>query len=709
MTSTAAKTMSTQESRAAKVNANKPVTFSIGDTTNPATAADSKYATKAKAERAGTVSFDLPTSKSAAAPTSAYAPTDIVQQVCGNFGRWQLRTILLIFLCKIPSAWFMACIIYTAPTPRKGDYFCRPPAQMNVSGAGPHGRATAPAWVRMPSPVSDERGTDRRFYMDACNIYEERLQLDFAANHANYSNPFEEPNVVQLPNGSLSLTVNVLPCDHFEHNSDYISLVSQFDLVCSRQLLISMTQSFHGLGAFLGALLVQHALKHVSPHYLMFVGMLFQIFCGCITGLVTNFQLHIYFRCLTSIACTVMMSAGQVILMDITAGRAKTIVTTLSELFWGIGLILLPGISIFFDSWSYLYVAISSSVVILVFMHKWIADSPRWLLRHNKLDRALKQLLNSAAFNNRSIPLDLDSKLASYAKQLQQMDADAPRYWSIWDKSTERKYIYCMHGVWVGAIILHNVMLLMIRSLGMEYIHVNTACVGFSEILGIFLGLYFILYTRRRWLWCGQLMIVAGTVTYLIWLVPSSLKSSRRVAIEMLFWMFLKFANAVTFAVLATCTGEIVSPEKRALLMFSVLIHSRFWLIFGPSISVTMQIHNLIPITVLTSLALATGILLCFLDRSFRNTEQPRIAKVPTPNTYRRNSSLELLRRASTSTVGSSSGYTNSGFYENDLTISISDLWLVNTQFETIMEQDVSASESEATECEQKVEEKPKC
>lgn len=38
---------------------------------------------------------------------------DLVGKINGNFGRWQLRTVLLIFLCKIPSSWFMACIIYT--------------------------------------------------------------------------------------------------------------------------------------------------------------------------------------------------------------------------------------------------------------------------------------------------------------------------------------------------------------------------------------------------------------------------------------------------------------------------------------------------------------------------------------------------------------------------------------------------------------------
>ncbi|XP_004535657.1 solute carrier family 22 member 8 [Ceratitis capitata] len=625
-------------------------------------------------------------------------PNDIVQQVCGNFGHWQLRTILLIFLCKIPCAWFMACIIYTAPTPQKGDYYCRPPsAPLNASGAQEI-TTYMPAWVRMSQPVSDERGTDRRFYVDACNIYEEQLQRDFAASHANYSNPFEEPNVEQLANGSLVLRVNVLPCEHFKHNSEYISLVSQFDLVCSRQLLISMTQSFHGLGAFIGNLLAQHALKHVNPRRLMLTGMFFQIFCGCITGLVTNFQLHIYFRCLTSIACTVIMSAGQVILMDITAGRTKTIVTTLSELFWGIGLILLPGISIFFDSWSYLYLAISASVIILIFVHKWIADSPRWLLRRNKLDRALEQLLHSAALNHQSIPLDLEQKLAAFAKQLQQDTTKATRYWSIWDKTTDRKYIFCIHGVWVGTIILHNVTLLMIRTMGMEYIHVNTVCMGLSEVLGIFMGLYFILYTRRRWLWSGQLLIAAGAVTYLIWMVPNTLKLSRRVGFEMIFWMFLKFATAIAFAVLATCTGEVVTPEKRPTLMFSVVTHSRFWLIFGPTISVTIQIHYLIPITVLASLAVVTGILLCFLNRAFWNTDQPRRAKAPTPNTYRRNSSAELLRRASAGT--------KMEFYENPLTISISDLWLVNAQIETITEQDVLTAED--GEKEAKANEAPK-
>lgn len=38
--------------------------------------------------------------------------SDIIGHITGKFGQWQLRTVILIYLTKIPSSWFMACIMY---------------------------------------------------------------------------------------------------------------------------------------------------------------------------------------------------------------------------------------------------------------------------------------------------------------------------------------------------------------------------------------------------------------------------------------------------------------------------------------------------------------------------------------------------------------------------------------------------------------------
>lgn len=36
--------------------------------------------------------------------------TDFIGNFLGPIGKWQLRTIFLIYLVKIPSSWFMSCV-----------------------------------------------------------------------------------------------------------------------------------------------------------------------------------------------------------------------------------------------------------------------------------------------------------------------------------------------------------------------------------------------------------------------------------------------------------------------------------------------------------------------------------------------------------------------------------------------------------------------
>ncbi|KAH8360014.1 hypothetical protein KR093_010188 [Drosophila rubida] len=584
--------------------------------------------------------------------SSAHLPNvDVVEHVNGPFGRWQLRTILLIFLCKIPTAWFMACIIYTAPYPQRGELVCHP-----ATWNGSH--------------TEHSRNTDRLFSVQVCNAYAQSLSQSFVRHYG------------QTWNATAAQVT--LPCEKVEHNTEYNSLITQFDLICSRRVLVAVTQSFHALGALLGGLLAHQALRYISPRRLMLLGMLGQIFCGNLTGLVDTYQLHIYFRCLTSVCCTVMYTAGHQILMDITSGKARILVVTLSELFWSIGLVLLPAISIYFDNWSHLYVAISSSLIVLVWLHRWITDAPRWLLRHQRVEPALRILLESATHNNRMVPLTMDVQLTVYAAEM----SGEPKttYCQIWDKETKRRQLVYIHLIWGCAQVLYNIILLMIRSLGEAQVHVNTAALGFAEMVGVFVGLYFILYTRRYWRWAGNLMIVAGLCTYFVWLLPDTDRNSRRVGLELIFWMLLKFANSASIAVLTTCTGEMVSPGKRILLMLSVVSFGRLCLVFSPLLSTLTVVHRLLPITIIATVGWVYGLLMRFLNRYYWNTEQLQVGQVPTPNTYRRNSAV-IMRRCSTAS-SDVSGYSNELLrnFEQTVAVSIADLWHIN--FNTIHECD---------------------
>ncbi|XP_037924364.1 solute carrier family 22 member 7-like [Hermetia illucens] len=554
---------------------------------------------------------------------------DVIGQVNGNFGRWQLRTIILIFLCKIPSSWFMACVIYTAPAPKKSDYYCNPFNDSVVTNSQD--------WVKKSQPSYIQRATDREFQVDFCQIYEQTLDSDFIRRHSNYSNPFLQPR---------GPDENIIPCSHFEHNPVYSSLVTDFDLICSRQLLVSVSQAGHALGTLIGGLIATKLLKRISPRRLMLIGMLSQIFFGNLTGLVHSFNLHMFYRCVTAACCAFMYTAGQMILADITAGKAKVIITTLFELFWSIGLILLPGISIFVDSWTHLYVAISSPTILLVFLHRWITDSPRWLLKQGKIENTMNILLESAAFNNKQIPLDLEQQLQEMANNIR--NVNPPSYWSIWDGKTNRSFIIAVHMAWVWAVMLYNAMIINIRSFGVDHIHSNTVILGFAEMIGVFGGLYFILYTRRRWLWVGYCITIAGFLTFFIWTVPSTMKESKQAGLEIIFCTGLKIANALSMSILITCTGELVTEEKRPILMFSVVTWSRIWLLIAPFIIALSTIHKLIPVTIFAGLAVINGLFMCYINEQFWNFSHPKIERVPTLTTFRRNSAILLMKRNST-------------------------------------------------------------
>lgn len=225
--------------------------------------------------------------------------TDFIGDFLGPIGKWQIRTIFLIYLCKIPSSWFMSCIIFTAPTPQKGEIFCRPSMQ-NMSHY-------INDWIKVAHPIKGMR-TDSEFIVDICNVYEDAMK-----------NPDEIIGEMKMANKStreFDETIRqkrLIPCEFFDHRPAYTSIITQFDLYCSREVLIAVTQFFHLFGVLCGGILTTHMLKYIEPRQCMLIGMITQIVCGNLTGWVAIFELHMFFRCLSAVCCGLMYTAGGVI------------------------------------------------------------------------------------------------------------------------------------------------------------------------------------------------------------------------------------------------------------------------------------------------------------------------------------------------------------------------------------------------------------
>lgn len=525
---------------------------------------------------------------------------DAVGKVTGEWGRWQLRTVLLIFLCKIPSSWFMACIIFTAPAPRHGEFYCKPP---EILGAKNHTE-----WIKVSHPAKEEKD-DQEFNIDFCNVYQD--VRDHVHQYFHYDSQAAEPNFTEEPTRDSS----IVPCNSFVHHADFHSLITQFDLVCSRDILVAVTQFFHLFGVLTGGILATYLLKYFSPKSVMLFGMITQIFCGNMTGHVVSYELHVFFRCLSAVCCAQMYTAGAMIFMDITGGIYRTVVCTLFEVFWSIGVILLPGVASFFQSWTHLYMAISFPTLLLIYLWRWIPDSPRWMIQRGRVDEAKEILMECIEVNGTKygLPSDIDQQLKTQA--ILCMESPPPAgWWSIWKGPRAKRHMICVHLAWSIYIVVYYGMLLNIRSFSRDHLEINTAIAGASEIIGVLVGLYLILHTSRKWLWSGLFNVIAGLIAYLAWIIPPEIKGNNRVALLMLSAMISKSAISSTLALLTTCTTELVSAEKKQICAFSTIVWARIWLLTAPFIGATVIFGQLVPQTAFASLSIVGGVLTALIS-----------------------------------------------------------------------------------------------
>lgn len=70
-------------------------------------------------------------------------------------------------------------------------------------------------------------------------------------------------NAVQryVENSTVLTSSDLQTCHEFDHHPKYYSIIHQYDLFCSREALLPLTQSFHLLGVLLGGILANFMLK----------------------------------------------------------------------------------------------------------------------------------------------------------------------------------------------------------------------------------------------------------------------------------------------------------------------------------------------------------------------------------------------------------------------------------------------------------------
>lgn len=107
-------------------------------------------------------------------------------------------------------------------------------------------------WVRILHPI--ETDADGYEQVDFCNVYADSHKMAERYFHSLSS-------VTQDWVSEQRNSTKIVPCERFYHHTDYTSLVTDYNLVCEKDILIASTQFFHLFGVLTGGLLATYLLK----------------------------------------------------------------------------------------------------------------------------------------------------------------------------------------------------------------------------------------------------------------------------------------------------------------------------------------------------------------------------------------------------------------------------------------------------------------
>lgn len=323
--------------------------------------------------------------------------------------------------------------------------------------------------------------------------------------------------------------------------------------------------------------------------------MITQIIFGLATGYAPTYLLHIIFRAAVAGTCS-LMCIGISILADITGTKYRVIICCLFEQFWAIGVMLLPLMSTFWSSWNLVYVAITLPTLSLMLTYYWIPDSPQWLLKHERIDEAVKIMLDAARVNkktdfNRD---DLIADLIEISAEMKKAPPE-PSIFSIWDGNSKQNLaLLAAHVGWSAYLSLYFASLLHVRSMGRNYLEVNTVIAGLSELVGNFIAMYLILNTTKKWMWTSLLNISTSFIQYSALLIPLSATPFQRMIIMMATTSLAKITISTTLSMFIACMSEIISDKskKKACNYSGVSCSRTLVIIGGPFIGFSASIHK---------------------------------------------------------------------------------------------------------------------
>ncbi|NWJ02857.1 S22A3 protein, partial [Crypturellus undulatus] len=307
---------------------------------------------------------------------------DEVLKEAGEFGRFQKRVFFLLCQTGVTFSFLFASVVFLGQAPES--YWCRIPGAAELS-------------ARCGWTLEEERNLTLlplRLANGSWSQECERLDTVWDAS-ANCASPLGHHGA----RGAGSPPHTACHGD-WVYEQPHASIVSEYDLVCGNAWMLDLTQALLNLGFLAGAFTLGYAADRYGRILIYLLSCLGVGICGVIVAFAPNFAVFSIFRFLQGVFGKGTWMTCYVIVTEI-VGSDQRIIGIVIQIFFTLGIMILPGIAYWIPNWQGIQLAISLPNFLFLLYYWAVPESPRWLLTRKKGEKALKIMRDIAKHNGK--------------------------------------------------------------------------------------------------------------------------------------------------------------------------------------------------------------------------------------------------------------------------------------------------------------------